>query len=185
MHIITNRVIRSNIIIKLLLVTIVIFSWQNKIYAQDQIVSLPNGKRVVLHSDKTWDYIEGLSYDFDFSKLRDNQIPDFLRQGIQVDRQTLLVAVEMYLQGWRYTMPIPKSAQAFWGNYDGRTTWWKGYWYNIKTNKYSRRTPTKKLNSYYYGDGQNDKGYWRNGGSPRNPSKINWLLSSSGGVKPY
>jgi hypothetical protein len=181
----TNKIYRLKIITKLLLISIITFSLHSNIYAQDQIVSLPNGKKVVLYSDKTWDYYEGLSYDYDFSKLRDNQIPDFLRQGIKVNRQTLVVAVEMNLQGWRYFMPRPKSSQASWGNYDGRTTWWKGYWYNNKTNKYSRGTPKKQSNGNYYGDGQNDKGYWRNGGSPSYPSKIDWLLSSYGGVKPY
>ena len=173
------------LITKILIAFIVVFSLHINIWAQDQIVTLPNGKKVVLHADKTWDYYEGLSYDYDFSKLIDNQIPSFLRQGIKVDKHTLVVAVEMYLQGWRYTMPRPKSSQATWGNHDGRTTWWKGYWYNNKTYKYSRGTPKKQSNGYYYGDGQNDKGYWRNGGSPNYPSKIDWLLSSSSGVKPY
>ena len=154
------------------------------IYAQDQIATLANGKKVILHSDKTWEYSEGGVYDYDFSKIRDNEIPSFLRQGIKVDRQTLVIAIEMYLQGWRYTMPSPKSSQASWGNHDRRTTWWHGYWNNTKTNKFSRITPDKHSDGYYYGDGQNDKGYWRNGGSPGTPSKIEWLLSSSGGIFP-
>jgi len=156
----------------------------NNIIAQDQIVSLSDGRKVVLHSDKTWDYFKEVSYNFDFSKLQDNQIPDFLRQGISVDKQTLKNAVELHLQGWKYTMPRPKSKQACWGNYDGRTTWWNGYWYNSKTEKYSRSIPKKQANDYYYGDEQNDEGYWRNGGSPSYPSKIEWLLSTFGGVKP-
>lgn len=154
-------------------------------FAQDQIVSLKNGKKVILHSDHTWNYYEGISYNFDFSKLRDNKIPGFLRQGISVDQNTLKVAVEMYLQGWRYTMPVPKSNQARWGNYDGRTTWWMGYWYNKKTHKYSESTPEKQSNGYYYGDEQDQKGYWRRGGSPSYPTNIEWLLSSYGGVRPY
>ena len=181
----TNKIKQLKIITKLLLISLIIFSLQSNIYAQDQIVSLPNGKKAILHPDKTWDYHEGLSYDYDFSKLRANQIPDFLRQGIKVDKQTLVVAVEMYLQGWRYFMPRPKSSQAAWGHSDGRTTWWKGYWHNKKSNKYSRGTPAKQSNGYYYGDGQNDKGSWRRGGSASYPSKIDWLLSSYGGVKPY
>ena len=168
-----------------LFITIISFSIQSTLSAQDQIVLLPNGKKVVLHTDKTWDYYEGLSYDYDFSKLKDNEIPDFLRQGITVDKATLTVAVEMYLQGRKRVMPEPKSAQAHWGNSDGRTTWWKGYWYNHKTAKYSRITPKKQSNGYYYGDGQNDKDEWRNGGSPAYPSKVDWLLSADGGVKPY
>ena len=90
----------------------------------------------------------------------------------------------MYLQGWRYTMPRPKSSQASWGNSDRRTTWWNGYWFNNKTNKYSRTVPKKQTNGYYYGDSQEDKGYWRNGGSPITPTKIDWLLSTSGGRTP-
>ena len=152
--------------------------------AQDKIISLDNGKKIILNSDKTWDYYAGISYEYDFSTLSSNNIPSFLRQGISVDKSTLKTAVEMYLQGWRYTMPRPKSSQASWGNSDGRTTWWIGYWFNNKTNKYSRTVPKKQTNGYYYGDSQDDKGYWRNGGSPRTPNKIDWLLSTSGGIKP-
>jgi len=176
--------IHKNVIKKLLLAILVLCSYQFSVYGQEQIVSLPNGKKIVLYPDKTWDYYKGISYDFDFSSLKDNQIPAFLRQGIKVDKSTLVIAVEMHFQGWSYTMPRPKSSQARWGNGDGRTTWWKGYWYNSKTQKYSRTTPQKQTNGYYYGDGQNDAGYWRNGGSPRRPSKTDWLLSASGGIKP-
>jgi hypothetical protein len=153
--------------------------------AQNRIVNLENGQKIILYPNKTWDYYKGISYDFDFTTLADNKIPGFLRQGISVDKNTLHVAVEMYLQGWRYHMPRPKSSQASWGNSDGRTTWWKGYWYNTKTQKYSRSTPVKRSNGYYLGDNQNEKGYWSNGGSPRYPSKIDWLLSDRGGVRPY
>lgn len=162
-----------------------IFSFQNIASAQDQIVSLANGRKIVVHANKTWDYFEGVSYNYDFTNLSKNHIPSLLRAGISADKQTLVIAVKMYLQGWRYTMPKPKSSQACWGNSDGRTTWWKGYWYNNKTYKYSRRRPTKARDGYFHGDSQNDKGYWSNGGSPSSPSKIDWLLSSSGGTKPY
>ncbi len=154
------------------------------IQSQEEILTLSNGKKIIIHPDKTWDYHEGISYDFNFSTLKDDQIPNFLRQGIRANKRTLTTAAELYLQGWRYTMPGPKSNQAAWGNYDGRTTLWKGHWYNNKTNKYSRSTPLKQSNGYYYGDNQNDKGNWSNGGSPGMPSKIEWLLSSYGGVKP-
>jgi len=175
----------GKLIYRLLLLMFVVSFYQGTLRAQNQIVKLPDGQKVILYSDKTWNYYKGISYDYDFSKLADNKIPGFLRQGINVNKQTLRVAVEMYLQGWRYTMPRPKSSQASWGNNDGRTTWWKGYWHNSKTQKYSRQMPKKRTNGYYHGDEQNDKGYWSNGGSPRYPSKIDWLLSSSGGVKPY
>ncbi len=162
-----------------------IFSFQNIASAQDQIVSLANGRKIVVHANKTWDYFKGISYNYDFTKLNNNQIPNFLRSGISAGKQTLVIAVKIYLQGWRYSMPKPKSSQAGWGNADGRTTWWKGYWYNNKTYKYSRSQPKKATDGYFYGDNQNEKNYWSNGGSPRTPSKIDWLLSSSGGTKPY
>lgn len=118
--------------------------------AQEEVVTLSNNQKIIIYPDKTWDYYKGVSYDFDFSTLKDNAIPSFLRQGIDVSKQTLITAVEMYYQGWRYTMPQPKSAQAYWGNGDGRTTWWKGYWYNNKTKTYSATTPTKQKNGNYY-----------------------------------
>ena len=57
--------------------------------AQDKIISLDNGKKIILYSDKTWDYYSGISYDYDFSTLESNEIPSFLRQGISVDKATL------------------------------------------------------------------------------------------------
>lgn len=153
--------------------------------AQNNILALPNGNKVILHADKTWEYYEIASYDYDFSKIDENQIPPILRQEISADRNTIITAVKMHLQGWSYFMPSPKSTQASWGNGDGRTTWWKGYWYNHKTNKYSQDMPKAKINGFYYGDDQNNEGCWRNGGSPSIPSKIEWLLSSSGGIKPH
>ena len=157
----------------------------NSTVAQELIVKLPNGNQVILYHDKTWEHYEMASYNYDFSKLQDNQIPNFLRQGISANKSTLKVAVKMHLQGWAYSMPKPKSSKAGWGYRDGRTTWWYGYWYNKKTKKYSHDIPKKKSNGFYYGDDQNNYGSWRNGGSPSTPSKIQWLLSSSGGVQPY
>jgi len=163
-------------------ITFILISIFN-LQAQDRIETLSNGKKIILHSDYTWEYQKEIQYNFDFSTIKNNEIPKFLRQGIYVKRKTLVGAVEMYLQGWRYTMPTPKSSQAYWGNSDGRTTWYNGYWLNNKTNKYSIKTPKKHSDEYYYGDGQNNKG-WRNGGSPSYPTRIEWLLSSRGGVKP-
>lgn len=94
-------------------------------------------------------------YDFDFSTLKEDEIPDFLRQGTSADIELLTTAVEMYLQGWRYFMPRPKSAQARWGNRDGRTTWYYGSWYNEKTKQYSSATPKKQEDGYYVGDDRN------------------------------
>lgn len=171
--------------LRLLFVSVIFLGIHLPGYNQSRIVTLDSGEKVILHADKTWEYFEEVSYDFDFSSLRDDVIPDFLRKGISVDKHTLIIAVEMHFQGWQYTMPKPKSSQAYWGNQDGRTTWWNGYWYNSKTRKYSDKTPTKESNEKYYGDAQKKKGYWRNGGSPRRPTKLEWLLSKSGGVKPY
>jgi len=153
-------------------------------FAADTNLQAKDGKTVVLHDDYTWEYVNSVTYNYDFSTIEDNQIPSFLRQGISVDRTIVVTAVEMYLQGWRYTMPVPKSAQAAWGNGDGRTTWWYGYWYNASTKAVSNSTPVRKKNGHYYGDGQDQSNYYRNGGSPSWPTKLEWLLSESGGVKP-
>lgn len=175
----------KNKIQKLIVILLVLsFMIIPRVFAEDITVNLDNGKQVILHDDFTWEYVNKPKYDFDFSQIKDNVIPNFLRQGIPADAVTIKTAVEMYLQGWRYTMPKPKSAQAAWGNSDGRTTWFYGYWYNNKTNVYSKETPVKKSNEDYFGDDQNQRGYWRNGGSPRFPNKIEWLLSTDGGVKP-
>jgi hypothetical protein len=124
-----------------------------------------------------------VKYEFDFSTLRPGTLPSFLRQGIQADVATQTTAVEMHKQGWRYTMPDPKSAQARWGNTDGRTTWWYGYWSNAKTNpaQVSKTQPQKNGCGLYYGDGQDLRGTWRRGGTAANPTKLEWLLSASGG----
>ena len=80
-------------------------------------------------------------------------------------------------QGWRYTLPRPKSRQAAWGNNDGRTTWLYGYWENIDTNEYSAKKPQLGQSGIFIGDGQKLKGYYRNGGSPPYPTKIETILS--------
>jgi hypothetical protein len=153
--------------------------------ASEQIITLSDGRKAILYDDFTWKYFDQVQYQFDFSTLRPDTLPSFLRQGTQVDVATQTTAVEMYLQGWRYTMPSPKSAQAGWGNTDGRTTWWNGYWLNSSTVpvQVSATQPQKKENGLYYGDGQDPRG-WRNGGSPRCPTKLEWLLSSGGGIAP-
>ncbi|NOY07481.1 MAG: hypothetical protein GXP33_01380 [Spirochaetes bacterium] len=149
----------------------------------DEIVKLQNGKKVLLLDDFTWIFLEESNNEFDFNSIKDNQIPNFLRGGIKCNSETIKIAVEMYFNGWRYTMPRPKSAQARWGNYDGRTTWYNGYWYNEKTKLYSKKTP-HKIDSTYVGDRQNNSRTWRNGGSPPFPAKIEWLLSEQGGAAP-
>ncbi|MCH4895855.1 hypothetical protein E0494_03990 [Marinilabiliaceae bacterium JC040] len=151
------------------------------ISAQDQIIKLPSGKKVVLYSDKTWDYFKTSRVSYDISKIKDNEIPSFLNQGIIVKASIIKEAILLYYQGWRYQMPIPKSRQACWGNCDGRTTWWYGYWYNIKNNSFSRSKPKQRANGLYIGDDQNQKGYYRKGGSPSKPTKLHLLLSFSDG----
>ena len=110
------------------------------------------------------------------------EIPSILRGGIKVDQKTIAIALEMQKQGWAYVMPRPKSPQARWGNTDGRTTWWVGYWHNKTTKKYSSTTPQLKGKTYV-GDGKGGPG-WRRGGSPRRPTKLEWLLSKRGGIPP-
>lgn len=112
----------------------------------------------------------------------ESKIPSSLRGGIKVDRETINVALEIQKHGWIYVMPRPKSKKARWGNTDGRTTWWIGYWQNNKMNQYSSTTPKLK-GGVYVGDGKGGYG-WRRGGSPRAPTKLEWLLSKSGGIPP-
>ena len=108
--------------------------------------------------------------------------PSTLRSGINANQRTIDKALKMQEQGWVYTMPRPKSAQAAWGNSDGRTTWWPGYWRNSKTGEHSATTPRLKGQTFQ-GDGR-QQANWRRGGSPRPPSKIEWLLSKAGGIRP-
>jgi len=114
--------------------------------------------------------------------LLSQEIPTELRSGIKADNTTIQKALEMKRQGWIYVMPEPKSAQAAWGNRDGRTTWWVGYWTNDKTGETSSIEPVLN-NEKYVGNGQGVR-VWRRGGSPPPPTKIEWLLSKSGGIKP-
>ena len=74
-------------------------------------------------------------------------------------------------------MPRPKSSKAAWGNSDGRTTWWSGYWMNTLSGRASMEQPSEA--DAYRGDGI--KPGWRRGGSPANPTDIQWLCSESGG----
>jgi len=93
----------------------------SNLYA-DEVVQLKNGQKAVLMDDFTWAYVKNDDSGFGYDSIKDNQIPDFLRGGIKCDAKTIKTAVEMYNDGWRYTMPWPKSNQARWGNSDGRTT---------------------------------------------------------------
>ena len=156
----------------------------NFAFPDDLVVKDDSGNLYVLHDDLTWETIDSINYDFDFSSIKEDTIPIFLRGGIFCKRELLIVATEMYLQGWKYTMPYPKSNQAAWGNYDGRTTWWYGYWYNWITKKYSSETPIKKLNGKYFGNEVDLTDVYHYGGCPRFPNELEWLLSEEGGVNP-
>jgi hypothetical protein len=111
-----------------------------------------------------------------------NSLYSQLRPGIEVDQSTSHIANELDADGWEYIMPKPKSPQASWGNSDGRTTWWLGYW--KKRSKYSESTPRKDSSGKYNGDGINNTRVWRRGGRPSTPSQLEWLLSKEGGIKP-
>lgn len=104
-----------------------------------------------------------------------------LRDGITPTAAEQKQASQIKSAGWEYTMPRPKSPQAAWGNRDGRTTWWNGYWKNAKTGRYSSAQPTES--DGFAGDGISNAG-WRRGGSPGAPSRIEWLCSTSGGIAP-
>ncbi len=77
--------------------------------------------------------------------------------------------------GWSYEFPQPKSKTAKWGNFNGSTTWWPGYWVNSKTGGTSAAQPT--ASDAFKGDGL-PKPAWRKGGSPKEPSWVEWLCSS-------
>lgn len=98
------------------------------------------------------------------------------------DSAVISHALDLVRSGWAYTMPIPKSPQAAWGNRDGRTTWWVGYWSNKKTQETSAKPPVK-VDGKFIGDGLGAPG-WRRGGAPRTPTLIEWLCSKSGGIEP-
>lgn len=110
-------------------------------------------------------------------------IPETLRGGIETDQKTIDLAIEIQNQGWEYVMPQPKSNQARWGNHDGRTTWWAGYWKNYLSKQTSSALPSLK-DEKYEGDNQGGRS-WRRGGSPGRPSILEWLLSTNGGMTPY
>lgn len=99
------------------------------------------------------------------------------------DKTALQTALDLKHAGWTYIMPEPKSRQASWGNRDGRTTWFYGYWTNLKNHSTSSLQPVKDAKGEWIGD-QKGMAAWRNGGSPRTPSRVEWLCSDSGGIEP-
>jgi len=114
-----------------------------------------------------------------------NSIPPELRSGdFACDKSTIQTAIELKHTGWTYIMPEPKSRQAAWGNYDGRTTWWVGYWVNGRSGATSSAQPTSNSSGEMVGDGNGYRA-WRRGGTPSPPTKIEWLCSSYGGIPPH
>jgi hypothetical protein len=117
-------------------------------------------------------------------RAADVAIPAELRQGtFACDQQTIQTALGIKRAGWVYIMPEPKSPQAAWGHRDGRTTCWVGYWTNSKSKETSATEPKKDAAGKWTGDGNGSR-YWRRGGSPPAPTKIEWLCSMSGGIPP-
>jgi hypothetical protein len=113
-----------------------------------------------------------------------NAAPSELRKAkFSCDSATIQKALDLKKAGWTYVMPAPKSPQAAWGNTDGRTTWFVGYWKNNKTKATSSKQPTKDDAGQFVGDGNGARS-WRRGGSPATPTKIQWLCSESGGIAP-
>jgi|SRR5271170_766381 len=80
-------------------------------------------------------------------------------------RAKLDYLVSVSVGHWKSHIPMPKSREAAWGNYDGRTTWWNGGWFNSGANQYSTAQPAIDADGNISGDGQDWRG-WRTGGSP-------------------
>lgn len=75
-----------------------------------------------------------------------NAIPVELRLGsFSCSGSAVQTAIDLKHAGWTYIMPEPKSRQAAWGNPDGRTTWWVGYWVNGRTGASSFAEPKKRI----------------------------------------
>ena len=143
-----------------------------------EIVTTADGRKIVIYENHTWEeWKEEKNLKKENIEIYKNQ----LRPNIKATEIEIKNACEMIFQGWKYKMPMPKSAKAGWGVSDGRTTWWNGYWYNSKTNEYSNRTPRRDEKGLYIGDKQNLSNTWRNGGSPSKPDIYMYLLSDGGG----
>jgi hypothetical protein len=156
-------------------------SWKYERVETDIKIPIAHEEYVILHGDNTWSF-----KDRERIPIENNNIPLFLRQGIKVKAKFILQAIELYRQGWRYKMPMPKSPTAHWSNFDYQTEWWFGYWYNIYSGRISYLKPRlNKKTGLYNGDGVNRKDDFRTGGCPRYPTEFEWLLSDGFGIKPY
>ncbi len=112
-----------------------------------------------------------------------NSHPEVRQFSFPCDKTTIERAVALHRAGWVYIMPQPKSPQAAWGNRDGRTTWYVGYWLNERAHVTSLTQPVKDDKGEFVGDGSGGP-RWRRGGSPFAPTKIEWLCSKAGGIPP-
>ena len=101
--------------------------------------------------------------------------------GKQAPEADVALATKLQAAGWMYVMPEPKSKAAKWGNKDTRTTWYPGYWKNSKSGATSVAQPGEA--DGFKGDGES-KPKWKDGGSPKAPSFVEWLCSMEGGVAP-
>lgn len=144
---------------------------RNSILSQEYAVT-PSGDTVLLFSDGTWKK-RGIKSNDIFLKNRIAILAHKHSLTPKEEEEAFILAS----QGWRYTLPRPKSAKAEWGNYDGRTTWWYGGWTNEALDQYSSIKPKNRGSTILVGDGQNFLGMWRNGGSPATPSKVEVVLS--------
>ena len=147
-------------------------SFFNSVIAQ-KVVITTQGDTLLLFEDGTYREVIN-SAKIDSSLLKKIQK---IGQEVNANGTQIQQSYQLAKQGWRYTLPQPKSRQAAWGNNDGRTTWWYGYWYNETRHVYSKTKPKKSKSGLYIGDGQKLNGYYRNGGSPPYPSKIELILS--------
>jgi hypothetical protein len=102
-------------------------------------------------------------------------------EGGEAPADAVALATKLQAAGWVYVMPEPKSKAAKWGNKDTRTTWFPGYWKNAKSGGTSVSQPAES--DGFKGDGE-AKPKWRDGGSPKPPSYVEWLCSNEGGIAP-
>lgn len=131
------------------------------------------GDTVYLHNDGSYQKKEAPKKEN--TRLKSNT--ENLGKKYSASSREVEEAYSLAAQGWRYNLPQPKSPQAAWGNSDGRTTWWYGYWKNSQTGKHSSTKPKLSKTGIWAGDDQNLAGYYRRGGSPAYPSRVERILS--------
>ena len=185
-----------SIIVKILSITVIIFSLATSCNKPTKVkeeyrFKTEEGKIIILYEDYSWEFgnsSQNNQYSASLrpiSSLESSSSENGLRSDIEViiDDKTKNKALQMKRQGWKYIMPRPKSKDADWTITDGRTTWYNGFWNNENTQKRSLKEPKLSKTGDYIGD---EKGVeeWRKGGRPRNPTFIEYLLSESGGIEP-